>query len=69
VSLAALQIVLGQGAWILHDGAAPLGEAATQLGSLAPRGDALLGGVDRFGLGLLVVAFHDDVEWTIGLGA
>ncbi|MCM2314122.1 MAG: hypothetical protein NDJ92_03100 [Thermoanaerobaculia bacterium] len=68
LSLPALQIVLGQGAWILHDGSPPLATAAERLGGLAPQAAALLDVVDRHGLGLLVVAFHDDAEWTIGLG-
>jgi hypothetical protein len=65
--LSALQIVLYQGAWILHDGAAPLGEAAESLG-LAPPAEALVSFVDVNHLSILVVAFHDDAEWTIGLG-
>jgi hypothetical protein len=68
LSLPALQIVLGQGEWLLHDGTTPLAEAAERLGGLAPLPAALLEVVDLHGLGILVVAFHDDTEWTIGLG-
>lgn len=69
LSLPALQIVLSRGEWILHDGDSPLGDGATELGGLSPRPDALLAVVDRHGLRTLVVAFHDDAEWTIGIGA